>query len=199
MRAKYFLYKYYVRTLQYIYLDEGLFYNNRILVSYFYLLFKKNKIEFKIYFISVLKFDVDLVGSGTGTGTLSYAWDLDDDGQFDDSAEQNPQDVSFSAGSHTTIALQVTDDCGSTTDTATVTINLCVNNAPTITSITNKHIAQGSTFNFTVSANDPDGNKLYYEIVSGPSKMTINSNTGAISWVANCSGSMTSRCHIFYL
>jgi hypothetical protein len=138
---------------------------------------------------------IDLTGSGIGTGTLSYAWDLDDDGQFDDSTAQNPQDVSFIAGVHT-VTLQVTDDCGSTTDTATVTIDLCVNNAPTITNITDKNIAQGNTFNFTVSANDLDGDNLFYEIVSGPSTMTINSNTGAITWVAACSDPVTSRCHI---
>jgi hypothetical protein len=77
-----------------------------------------------------------------------------------------------------------------------VTIDLCVNNAPTITNITDKNIAQGNTFNFTVSANDLDGDNLFYEIVSGPSTMTINSNTGAITWVAACSDPVTSRCHI---
>jgi PKD repeat protein len=139
--------------------------------------------------------DVDLVGSGTGTGTLSYAWDLDDDGQFDDSAEQNPQDVAFGVGVHT-VTLGVTDYCGSAIDEMIVTITECINHAPTITPISDKNIAQGDTFYFTVSANDLDVDNLFYEIVSGPSTMTINSNTGAITWVAACSDPVTSRCHI---
>jgi hypothetical protein len=64
---------------------------------------------------------VDLVGSGSGKGTLSYAWDLDNDGQFDDSAVQNPQDVPFGVGVHT-VTLRVTDQCGSATDEMIVTI-----------------------------------------------------------------------------
>jgi PKD repeat protein len=139
--------------------------------------------------------DVDLVGSGTGTGTLSYAWDLDDDGLFDDSAEQNPQDVAFGVGVHT-VTLGVTDYCGSAIDEMIVTITECINHAPTITPISDKNIAQGNTFHFTVSANDLDVDNLFYEIVSGPSTMTINSNTGAITWVAACSDPVTSRCHI---
>ena len=64
---------------------------------------------------------VDLSGFGSGTGTLSYAWDLDNDGQYDDSAVQNPQDVPFGVGTHT-VGLKVTDQCGSDTDTTTVEV-----------------------------------------------------------------------------
>jgi hypothetical protein len=138
---------------------------------------------------------IDLVGFGTGTGTLSYAWDLDADGLFDDSAEQNPQDVAFGVGVHT-VTLGVTDYCGSAIDEMIVIITECINHAPTITPISDKNIAQGNTLHFTVSANDLDVDNLFYEIVSGPSTMTINSNTGAITWVAACSDPVTSRCHI---
>ncbi|HER24108.1 MAG TPA: PKD domain-containing protein, partial [Candidatus Atribacteria bacterium] len=65
--------------------------------------------------------DVDFTGSGSGTGALSYAWDLDNDGQFDDSTAQDPQDVAFGEGTHA-VTLQVTDQCSSTTDTMVVTI-----------------------------------------------------------------------------
>jgi PKD repeat protein len=64
---------------------------------------------------------VNFVGSGTGTGTLYYAWDLDNDGQFDDSIEQDPQDIPFGVGVHL-VRLRVTDDCDSAIDTITVTI-----------------------------------------------------------------------------
>ena len=49
-----------------------------------------------------------------------------------------------------------------------VTITECINHAPTITPISDKNIAQGDTFDFTVSANDLDVDNLFYEIVSGP-------------------------------
>jgi uncharacterized repeat protein (TIGR02543 family) len=139
---------------------------------------------------------IDFVGSGNGIGTLSYAWDFDNNGVFD-STLQNPQ-YAFEVGVHI-VTLQVTNICGSTTDTATVTIDLCVNNAPTIISITDQDIAQGNTFNFTVSANANDlGDNLFYEIVSGPLTMTIDSDTGEINWVANCLDldRVTSRCDI---
>ena len=77
---------------------------------------------------------IDLSGSGSaGTGVLSYAWDLDDDDQFDDSTAQNPQNIPFGVGIHT-VSLRVTDDCGSATDTTsvTVTINDCINTAPKV-------------------------------------------------------------------
>ena len=47
----------------------------------------------------------------------------------------------------------------------------------------------------TADANDP-GDNLFYEIVSGPSTMTINSSTGAITWIADCSDPVTVRCDI---
>jgi hypothetical protein len=106
--------------------------------------------------------------------------------------------LSGTAGTYA-ISIIYTDPCGKTADGSvdfTFEDCTCINNAPTITPISDKNIAQGSTFNFTVSANDIDGDNLYYEIVSGPSKMTINSNTRAITWVAACSDPVTSRCHI---
>ena len=140
---------------------------------------------------------ITFAGSGSGKGTLTYDWDFGD-GTTALDAGPNPSHKYLNpfTGSPYTVTLTVTDDCDSTTDTAIVTIDLCINNAPTITSIPDKDIAQGNTFNFTVSANDPDGDNLFYEIVSGPSTMTINSSTGAITWIADCADPVTGRCHI---
>jgi len=69
---------------------------------------------------------INLVGSGTGTPTLSYSWDYDNGGSTVDSTEQNPLGVTFGVGSYT-VTLTVTDGCGDTeTDTMTVTVT----NAP---------------------------------------------------------------------
>ncbi len=80
---------------------------------------------------------IPLSGSGTdpdqAAGTLTYEWDLDNDGQFDDATGANP---TFSAaaldgysGAAVTIRLRVTDSAGaSAIDTTTVSIT---NVAPT--------------------------------------------------------------------
>jgi hypothetical protein len=85
--------------------------------------------------------------------TLSYAWDLDDDGAFDDSTAVNPT-RSYAAGTHIA-RLRVTDQ-GGLSDTDQVTIN-AGNTAPTatITAPTASSTWQvGSTVGFSGSASD---------------------------------------------
>ncbi len=66
--------------------------------------------------------DVDFDGSGSsGTGTLSYSWNFDNGAPTNDSAEQNPQNISFGEGVYN-VVLTVSDDCGSATDEMIVTI-----------------------------------------------------------------------------
>ena len=80
---------------------------------------------------------IDLSGSDSGKGALSYAWYLDDDGQFDDSTAHNPQNISFGVGIHA-VTLRVTDDCGgSATDTTSVTVTItdCINTSPKVDTI----------------------------------------------------------------
>lgn len=81
----------------------------------------------------------DVVLDGTGStaqthasgGTLSYAWDLDDDGQYDDSTLVSPTFSLVGDDASRTVGLQVTNTAGVTdTDTATVTVT---NVAPTTT------------------------------------------------------------------
>lgn len=76
--------------------------------------------------------DVGLNGSGTGTG-LSYAWDLDDDGQFDDSTAQNPTFTQVGQDGVFTVRLRVTNADGLVAvDDAVVTV---VNVPPTVHSL----------------------------------------------------------------
>jgi len=66
---------------------------------------------------------VSLSGSATGgTPPYSYAWDLDNDGAYDDSTLQNPSHTWATAGDYT-VGLRVTDYVAATdTDTASVHI-----------------------------------------------------------------------------
>lgn len=60
---------------------------------------------------------------------VSYVWDLDGDGQYDDSSSPDPS-WTYGVGTHS-VGLRVTDELGSTdTDVLTVT---AVNNAPAVT------------------------------------------------------------------
>ena len=57
-----------------------------------------------------------------GTSPYNYAWDLDNDGEYDDADVSSPSNTWETAGTYT-IGLQVTDGAdGEATDTATVTV-----------------------------------------------------------------------------
>jgi PKD repeat protein len=100
-------------------------------------------------------------GSGDAEGPLSYAWDLDNDGQFDDGSDPSEQ-VSFPSAGTRTIRLRVTDSDGATaTAQATVTVS---NVAPTATftfSPANPSVNQTVTFDGSGSS-DPEGQPLTY-------------------------------------
>ena len=66
--------------------------------------------------------------------TLSYAWDLDDDGLFDDATTVQPT-FTYTTGGTKVVTLKVTDSDGmSDIDSVNVTVNM--NNAPTATILT---------------------------------------------------------------
>ncbi|HEY90579.1 MAG TPA: PKD domain-containing protein [Dehalococcoidia bacterium] len=66
---------------------------------------------------------ISLSGSASGgTAPYTYAWDLDNDGEYDDATGDSPSHTWATAGDYT-ISLEVTDDASATaTDTATVEI-----------------------------------------------------------------------------
>jgi PKD repeat protein len=103
--------------------------------------------------------------SGTGSsdpngGSLSFAWDLDNDGSFDDSTSPTPLYQWNDQGNYT-VALSVTKSNGQfATDTATVTIT---NTNPVINSITNTSPElKGNPITFTVLASDVVFDPLLY-------------------------------------
>ncbi len=102
-------------------------------------------------------------GSGSSdpeNAPLSYAWDLDNDGQFDDSASVNPSYTWFDEGTYT-VTLRVTDSGGLTdTDSLSVTIN---NVAPGITQVGHSlPTDEGTAITITITASDPGNDTLSY-------------------------------------
>ncbi len=123
-------------------------------------------------FIVTEGLSVQLTAAGTsdpGTETLTYAWDLDNDGQYDDATGISPTitwqtleslGLSTDGASHV-IGLQVTDDHGSVTQASTLTIN----NALPIVAIGGPYIVyQGYGITLDASGtSDPGSDPLTYE------------------------------------
>jgi glucose/arabinose dehydrogenase/chitodextrinase len=107
-----------------------------------------------------LEVGFDASGSTDADGdTLTYAWDLDDDGQYDDSTEAFPRQT-YAAGPHE-VGLKVTDAHGAF-HSDTVTIN-SGETPPSVsidspTAALNWHV--GQTINFSGSATDEQDGTL---------------------------------------
>lgn len=107
---------------------------------------------------------LDASGSEAGDfGPLTFAWDFDEDGSFDDATGATP---TFSAASldgpdSVTVALAVTDACGRTdTDSLVVTVT---NDDPSITSATQDGpVMEPGTVNFSAAATDPGGDSITF-------------------------------------
>lgn len=64
------------------------------------------------------------------------------------------------------------------------------NNPPVLATISHVTITLGETFTYPVEATDPDGDDLTYSLLTGnPSDMSIDENSGVISWTPTAVGS----------
>lgn len=101
--------------------------------------------------------------SDPGGGPLNYAWDLDNDGQFDDGTDATANFNPDEPGANLTVGLQVSDNQG-LSSIASIQIN--VNNLPPIANAApdTQTISEGGTATFNGSgSNDPGGGNLTYE------------------------------------
>lgn len=92
--------------------------------------------------------------------SLTFAWDLDGDGDFDDSTAQRPSFVYARNGTYT-VRLRVTDNYGETA-TAQIAINVA-NSAPhaeVVLPATSTRWAVGETLAFSATAYDADDGEL---------------------------------------
>jgi PKD repeat protein len=129
---------------------------------------------------------VSFDGSGSTDpegGALSYAWDLDGDGAFDDSTAAKPTRT-YAAGTYT-VRLQVTDDAGNTSVSLPLTIT--ANNTPPAAAIASPSSTLtwrvGDTISFSGSATDTQDGTL---------------PASALSWklvLQHCSVIDPSSCH----
>jgi hypothetical protein len=63
------------------------------------------------------------------------------------------------------------------------------NQAPVITPIADATVTVGETFTYTIEATDPDGDTLTYSLTDSPAGMTIDENSGVITWTPTTIGS----------
>ncbi|MDC5698367.1 M36 family metallopeptidase [Intrasporangium calvum] len=104
--------------------------------------------------------DKQLNGAGSTSGTdgsagaiTTYAWDLDNDGQYDDATGATPTFTTVGQDAVFTIGLKITDEFGHTsTDTSTVTVT---NVAPTVVVDAITPIDEGGTVTVTGTVTDP--------------------------------------------
>lgn len=80
----------------------------------------------------------------------------------------------------------IVEDPEGRADTQEFTLTISnVNRAPVITSAPVLNGAEGTIYQYILSANDPDGDALLYSLTSGPLGMGMDPNSGVVSWVPN--------------
>ncbi len=80
------------------------------------------------------------------------------------------------------LSYSVADDEGSSAvAVVSFTIN-SINTAPSISSTPKTGSIEGLEYRYDIIASDADGDVLSYELVSNPTGMTIDENTGAVRW-----------------
>ena len=87
------------------------------------------------------------------------------------------------------VTVVVTDGAGLSDSKSFTIVVSTANHAPVITPIPNATVTAGETLTYTVEAADPDGDVLTYSLTaSSPAGMTIDENSGVISWIPTATG-----------
>lgn len=92
-------------------------------------------------------------GTHASTGSLSYAWDLDNDGEYDDAVSATPTFAHVGQDGVASVGLRVTNAAGVVdTDAATISI---ANGAPVVDLDLVATVAEGGTVTVSGSGSDP--------------------------------------------
>jgi hypothetical protein len=89
-------------------------------------------------------------------------------------------------GIFSNVRFSVTDGIATTTKNISITVR-GPNQAPVLSSISNKTVKAGTLLSFTINGTDPDGNKLTYSALNLPAGATFNSTKRTFSWKPNSS------------
>lgn len=86
-----------------------------------------------------------------------------------------------------TVSLEVTDGVAIATTSALITILDPASNQPPrpLNAVVGDLVAQGDLVTLMPSFVDPDGDSITYSLLSGPQGVSIESNTGLVTWRAN--------------
>ena len=79
------------------------------------------------------------------------------------------------------VIVAVFDGTVSTTQEFVIDVS-AVNDAPVITSAANESATEDETYSYVVTAEDIDGDDLTFSLTTKPAGMTIDANSGVISW-----------------
>ncbi len=118
--------------------------------------------------------------------TLSFsASGLPDGADFFTSTNRFVWFPSYAQAGSYNVTITVSDGKGGT-DSETVTITVSnVNQAPTMTAIGNKTVAEGGNLTINLQATDPDGDSLTYLVLNSPTGASFNASTRTFSWSPN--------------
>jgi RHS repeat-associated protein len=83
-----------------------------------------------------------------------------------------------------TVTLAVSDSQGAVTTQQyqIVVAAATINNPPKITSTPTFAAPSGQVYRYAVTASDPDGDRLTYQLLKAPTGMTIDAETGLLTW-----------------
>jgi len=129
---------------------------------------------------------------GTGSSIVSYEWDLDFDGSYDDATGITTSHTWNDDGTYS-IGLKVTNDHGdSDTATTTVTVN---NVAPTVDAGPDDTINEGDTFTSSGSFTDPGSDTwtatVNYGDATGTLSLPLSGKTFSLSHTYSDNGTFT--------
>jgi hypothetical protein len=124
----------------------------------------------------------EVVGEDPDSDAVSYTYQWGVNGKY--VTDPGKEKTFRTTGLHKKDRLYVTvtpSDGDSRGEPRASDISILSNSAPVITSTPNYTVAD-NIYTYQVSANDPDGDSLTYNLVKSPPGMTIDRATGLIRW-----------------